>query len=481
MKKILFFLLLLTFSHRLIFSLQDVENYVQQAPFVVIIPSWQRFNRDISFLMKKFYDKNFTQTKQDLTLQSKSSFGIDIFEDKELERVGIDISKPLVYSHFSNDVGYLLIPVKSQRTFSKYAEKNLSQLNYKFFGDFVAISKEKSLLNNLSAGEKLTGNKAFQIVQKKLDFKWNKYLIWIESKFLSDITSSSGVTLNINIPYGFSCFSPEVSDTALIINGYSGTLSDEQKRFLSSIKEFEAKEKLNFMDYLLPSPAVIMVMNMNIPVLYRYYQFIDKVDILGIKGFSKQLEEKYNVNIEKDIIFNGDGRVRFAIDKFDYQNNEYLVYGVYGLRDPVKAKILIDNLNNAIIKNGEKVYSFEVFTYPFFRYPASNYSVYYGIIENDLIFATDKTQLTNILQKLFKKEGGALEKYPEMLATANSKLNTGAFFYIDMQSFMGNIKGGDIQLNKDFFVNIRDATISLIPDNETGYGWEAKIQLFWNK
>ncbi len=480
MRKFAFFLFLFLGIKNFIFSQQVVESYIQQSPFVIIIPSWQLFNKDLFFLMKKFYDKNFTQTKEELILQSKSSFGIDIFNNKELEKVGVDITKPVVYSHLSNDTGYLLIPVRSQKLFSKYINKNLPQLTYKFFGDFVAISKDQSILNNLSGEKKLIENLAFKIAQKRLDFKWNKYLLWIESKFLGEITSSSGVTLNLNIPYGFSCFTFEVSDISFFIRGYSGLLSDEQKRFLSSLKEFDASEKLNFMDYILPFPALIMIMNLNIPVLYRYYQYIDKVDILGIKTFAKQLEEKYNVNIEKDLIFNGDGRIRLAIDKFDYPNNQYLLYGIFGLKNPLNTRAFIDKLNQSFIKKGEKIYSFEIFTYPFYRYPASNYSIFYGIVENDLVFATDKSQLTNILQKLFRKESGSLEKYPPIFSEANTKLFPGAFLYIDMQSFLGNIKG-DIQLNKDFFVNIRDATLSCVPETETGYGWDIQFELFWNK
>lgn len=477
MKNLRIFIFILIFN--LSFA-ESITNYLNDAPFVLYAPSWKTLNNDVMFLMKKFYDKNFTQIKAELEAQSKANFGINIFNDKELDKIGINISKPLAYVHYSNDIGYILIPVKSQKTLSSYLNKNMKDFNYKFFGDYVAIGSNKKLLNDLLKEKKLLKNDAFNFSLKKLNYKWDKHFLWVDSTFISDVTKSKGVTENINVPYGFTFVAYDVNNTRANLNLYMGLLSDDQKRFLASLKQFNATEKINFMDYIPQNPSVVLVANMNMALLYKYYQFLDKVDILGIRAFANSIEEKYKVSIEKDIFFNGDGRLRLIFDSFDQKDNKLSVYGIFGLNNVANAKNFINNLNAAILKNNEKVYSFEMFTYPFYRYPVGSYSVFYGIIENDLVFSTDRDKLTNIVQKIFRKEGGYLENAPEIIKNSTSTLKPGANIYIDIQNLLANLRG-ELQLNPSFFVNLKDITLSSTPDDENGYGWNVDLNLYWVK
>ncbi|MCX7820253.1 MAG: hypothetical protein N2258_01085, partial [Brevinematales bacterium] len=300
----------------------------------------------------------------------------------------------------------------------------------------------------------------------------------VDSVFISDVTKSKGVTENINVPYGFTFMVYDINNIRANLNLYMGLLSDEQKRFLASLKQFNAFEKINFMDYIPKNPSTVLVLNLNVALLYRYYQFLDKIDILGLRAFANSMEEKYKVSIEKDIFFNGDGRLRLVFDSFDQTSNKLSVYGVYGLNNVENAKNFVNNLNSAILKNGEKVYSFEMFTYPFYRYPVGSYSVYYGIIENDLIFSTDRDKLTNIVQKIFRKEGGYLEVAPQVIKESVSQLKAGTHVYVDIQALLANLRG-ELQLNPSFFVNLKEITLSSVPDDENGYGWNIDANLFW--
>ncbi|MCX7821362.1 MAG: hypothetical protein N2258_06775, partial [Brevinematales bacterium] len=184
MRNLKIFLFLFIFN--LVFS-ESITNYMNDAPLVIYAPSWKILNNDVMFLMKKFYDKNFTQIKAELEAQSKENFGINIFNDKDLEKIGINVSKPLAYSHYSNNVGYILLPVKSQKTLSSYLNKNMKDFNYKFFGDYVAIGSDKKLLNDLLKEKKIFKNDAFNFSIKKLNYKWDKYFVWVDSVFISDV------------------------------------------------------------------------------------------------------------------------------------------------------------------------------------------------------------------------------------------------------------------------------------------------------
>jgi hypothetical protein len=477
--RLIFCFLLLTATYA--FSDDEVKNYVRECNLLICFSSMENFNSDFTNLLKRIYDKNYYQIINEYSLQSRSSVGIDIFNNKELTAAGIDIKKPVVYVHISNESGYLLIPVSSKKTIKSFIDRNLSSLSYVFLGNYLALSKNNELLSSISKEKKLIEIEAFNIASKKLDFKWNNYFVWFNGSYLSEITSSGGVTLNINLPYSFTGLNLNFTKGKIELKGYSGIISDEQVRFINSIKTFNAKEKLNFIDYGISTPAFIVVLNLNIPLLYRYIQYLDKLDILGLKSFTAEIKTKYKLDFEKDFIFNGDGRIRIVAESIDTSKNYYVVYGCYGLYDVGVAKNFIDNLNQAIIKSGEKVYSFEMFTYPFYRYSTKNLSIYYGIIENDLIFSTDKDVLTNVVSRLFKKEGGQLEKYPSYLMIANTNLNPGVFGYIDVQSFLAEVKG-NFQLEKGFFVDLKEGYLIVTPDSEgKPYGWNYKLEIFWNK
>lgn len=475
-KAVIFFFFLTSFA----FS-TEVENYICNAPLVVALPSMEVFNKDFELLLKRFYGKNHLQVMQEYSLQVKSSIGINIFDNSSLEKIGIDVTKPVVFVHISNETGYLLIPVTSNTKLKNFMDKQFgNSLNYKFLKSYVAISKDTALLKKIGGKDNILTNSAFNLSKNKLNFKWKDYFVWVEGKYISEITSSQGITFNIKLPYSFSALSFGFSDYKLILNGYSGIISKDQEDYIKRIRFFNAREKINLLDYIDKHPAVVMVMNLNFLLLYDYLKTIDTVDILGLKSFSSEMKDVYNIDFEKELLSNADGRFRMVVNSFDLNKNYYVVYGTLGIMDKMVAERFINNLNQAIIRKGEKVYSFEMFTRPFYRCSFSKFSLYYGLVENDLIFSTDKDVLTNVVIRMFKKEGGELTNYPPFISNANLHLDPGVFSYVDVQSFLSEVKA-EVQLQREFFMDLKEINLLMRPDSDDHpSGWNYTIEVIWN-
>ncbi len=281
MKRLLI-LLLLIFQFQLFYS-SEIQKYIRSCEFMIYVPSVESLINTTKSLMKRFYSKNYDQMLLQMSADSRSSYGIDVFDLKSLEKAGVDIKSPLSFVHISNDTGYLLIPVKSKKELGVFIKNNLKDsVPYQFFGNYVAFSENKSALSFI-AGESLENNEGFQISAKKLGFNWDRNFVWMESKYLSGVSSSIGVTANIKLPYGFTALIIDPAEQNISVKCYAGIISSNQTLYMQNLRDVAASEKYNMLDYTWGNPALVGQIYMNMPMLYKYYNYIDSINILGIK------------------------------------------------------------------------------------------------------------------------------------------------------------------------------------------------------
>ena len=310
----------------------EIEKYIIPGSFIIFFPSTENLIDSSMSLLKRFYSHNYEQMMLQMSSDSKNSYGIDIFDLKSLEKAGIELKNPLCFVHISNDTGYMLVPVKSKNDITAFIKSNIkTKVPFRFFGNYIALSKDKSVFD-LIARDSIDKNTGFLISAKKLSFDWNKIFIWMESTYLSSASSSIGVTANLKLPYGFTAFTVNITDQKVSVRSYGGIIPLNQKLYLQNINNISIQEKYDLLDFMEGNPALAGQVYINIPLLYKYYSFIDSINILGIKGFVNELHDKYRVNIERDLIDNTDGRIKLVINKFDTENNEYVLYGSIGIQ-----------------------------------------------------------------------------------------------------------------------------------------------------
>jgi len=469
-----FLILFVQFSYA---ASSGIEGYIESGELIFYAPSIEELIATTRSLMKRFYSRNYEQMILQVSADSKSSYGIDVLDLNTLEKIGLNTKAPLSFVHISNNTGYLLLPVRNKKGIEKFIKNNLeNKVPYRFFDNYVAFSEDKKLLNNI--GKNLLGNnKGFALSRKKLNFDWDKFFVWIESSYLSGISSSIGVTSNIKLPYGFSAFAINFKPQNISIKLYSAIISSNQLLYMQSLKNVSASEKFDILDYVEGNPALVGNVYLNMPMLYKYFSYIDSINILGIKGLFNELKQKYKVNVENDLINNSDGRLKIVIDRYDSVQNQYRIYGSIGVKDPNTAGMFVESLKNAFFQVDGKLYSFDLFTKPFYHYKGSNYSIYYGVIENDLLFSTDKDLLTNLVVSVFENRGGRLEKMPDFFKNAIREKSKGYFLTIDLQSLFNNVKTG-IQIDREFLIGVQNVYIYGFPDTEeNAYGWNNFVDI----
>lgn len=471
---IIFFVSFIQFSYT--FS-SKIESYIESGELILYAPSIEDLIANTKSIIKRFYSRNYEQMLLQISAESRSSYGIDILDLNALGKIGLNTKAPLCFVHVSNNAGYMLLPVKEKKGIEKFIRNTLrNEVPYRFFDNYVAFSEEKKLLNNI--GKNLLGkNKGFALSRKKLKFDWDKFFVWVESSYLSSISSSTGVTSNMKLPYGFSAFTIDFKSQNILVKIYSAIISTNQLLYMQSLKNVSASEKFDILDYVGGNPAIVGNVYLNMMTLYKYYSYIDSINILGIKGLFAELRQKYKINVERDLINNSDGRLKILIDRYDSVQNQYKIYGSIGVKDSHTARMFVDSLKNAFFQEDGKLYSFDLFTKPFYHYKGSNYSLYYGVIENDLLFSTDKDLLTNLVVNVFENKGGTLEKMPDFFKKAVKEKAKGYFFTIDLQSLFNNVKTG-IQLDKDFLIGVQSIYLYGFPDvEENAYGWNNFVDI----
>ncbi len=467
---------------QMVFSSVEIEKYINQCEFMLYSPSLENVINTSKSLLKRFYGKNYDQKVAQISSDSKSLYGIDIFDLKNLVSSGLDIKNPVSYVHVSNKSGYLLIPVTSKKIVENYVKNNLSEsMFYKFIGNYICLSENKQLVDGIEQTAMLEKNEGFTISSGKLNFNWDKNFVWVESRYLSSVSASLGVSSNFKIPYGFTALTLDFLEKSISLKSYSGILSEDQNQFIRNMRNVAANEKNNLVNYIWGNPAVIGNFYLNIPAVYKYYNYIDTINILGIKGFISELQEKYKINVEKDLISNSDGRLKIIVDKFDAVNNDYVLYGSMGIKSIETANSFMDSLKSVITQNENKLYSFELFSKPFYHYKSTNYSVYYGVVENDLIFSTDKDILIKLVKNIYENKSGYMGNMPPFFRDSITDKKIGYFIVIDAQSFFNNVKTG-IEISKDFLIGVKEIHIYGNPDlDDKPYGWNTSIDMiFYN-
>ncbi len=456
----------------------EIRNYISQCEFMLFSPSLENIITTSKSVLKRFYGRNYNEMLEKISTDSKSLYGLDILDLKNLESAGINIKLPIAYVHISNQTGYLLIPIISKKIIENFIKKTLSEpMPYKFMGNYICLSEKNTALDILENTNRLAQNEGYNLASQKLNFAWDRNFAWIESRYLSDVSSSLGVSSNIKIPYGFTALILDYQESKISVKTYSGIIDPKQTDYIINMRNVSASEKYNIFDYIWGSPAIIANIYLNVPMAYKYYNYIDTINILGIKGFVAEMLQKYNINIERDLINNTDGRLKMVVDKFDTIQNDYLVYGSLGIKDTSVAGSFMDSVKTAILQTDGKLYSFEMFTKPFYHYQSTNYSIYYGVIENEFVFSTDKDSLVQLVKNLYENKGGYAAKLPEFFRLSINDKKLGYFISIDIQSLFSNIKTS-VEINKDFLVGIKEIDIYGNPDLDgTPYGWNTTIDI----
>jgi len=480
-KKICFVILFIFFGLSLFYANnKEIINYITSCELLIYLDSFSNSLEIANQLLKRFYGNNYEQMCAQISEQSKITYGVDILNKKYIELIGIDINKPLAYVHIKENSGYLLLPISSKKSIQQFIKNNYGDnLSYKFIGDYLAISENTQ--NIILNSNLIIENEGFKLAIQKLEFSWNKPFIWIESKYLTDLSSSVGITQNLNVPYGFTAILLNYEKSKIQSKIYVALISENQRNFVLNMKNVNFNEKFNLLDFIEGNPIFVGYLFLNVPLLYKYYMYIDKMDIFGIKNLITELWQNYKINVERDFINNCDGRVKLVVNSFDTIHNKYSIYGSIGIINKDIAKSFIDTTRNIITNKDISLSSFELFTIPFYYYPTSNFTLYYGLVENDFVFSTEKDVLINVVKNIFENKGGSLENLPFYFKKAFENNETGYFATIDINSFFTSFKT-DFLINRDIFIGIKNINIYGYPDkDENPYGWNTTIDINFYK
>ena len=459
------------------------SDSVAKADLVIYFPSFKAFNITADFVMQRFYGKNTTQMKLQYGLQSKDSFGLDIFDEKDLTAQGIDINAPLAYVHISNDCGYFAVTVSASNKAAAFVKSKLGdQASARFAGKVLIVTEKRNGAMNIKTP--LASLQGFKVAAARLNFNWDKPFVWIDSRYVGEASAMLGAALDPNANFGFTALTLDISQKMVKINTYSGMIDPKQAELIRQIKSVSDSGKFDILDFGWGTPAVVGNINLNLAQLYKYYLFIDRQNVLGMRGLSQELQVNYKVNMEQGFIQNTDGRLKLVVSDFDTKNNKYNLYGIFGVKSEPVAKGFIESIKTAVLSAGIKLTSFELFTYPFYHYKSTNYSIFFGLIDNDFFFATDKETLVKLVKNVFENKSGFLATMPVFFSDACKTKKVGYSMVIDVQSYFNNVKADGFQVNQDFFTGIQSVYIYGNPDTVTdeAYGWNTTIEInFYRK
>ncbi len=347
---------------------------------------------------------------------------------------------------------------------------------YKFVDSYAILSE------NLSAPvanrTNITFNQAFKIAAAKLSFNWTKPFVWIESSYLSSAAGAQSVTRNIQIPYGFTALTLDFQPASIKVRAYSGLLSDSQRQFIHNIRVVEGWGSFDLLDYVKGTPVALTYVRMNIPMVYKYIRQVDQIGILGVNQLVSDLWNKYHVNVERDLINNADGRFNLVIDKIDQPNKDYIIYGSIGMRDTTLAKAFVESLKTAMVSSGSPLNAFDIFTIPFYHYQSNNLSFYYGLVERDFVFCTDKDTLVKLVKDIYEEHSGSLAQMPGFFQSSITNRTVGYNASIDVQSFLSQVRLSSIDIRSEFLIGIKNIYIYGAPESGAdSYGWARTVEI----
>ncbi|NPV00925.1 MAG: hypothetical protein HPY53_06060 [Brevinematales bacterium] len=480
MKKLLIALCLLIPAA--VFPADGMENHIVKSELVIYFPTFKSLHDTVKSLMKRFYGKNYPQMEKQYSLNSESSLGVDILSEKSLDSVGVDINGPIAYVHIASNVGYILVTLKSEAKFKAYVKTILKDtVPYAIAGKYAILSETPKVMPDMKT-PLLIADEGFKLSAERLQFKWEKPFVWIDSKYLSAISGSSMVSSKVQLPYGFTAGTIDFAADKIKLNLYSALLTDKQTDFIKKISVADGKGKFDILDYGWGNPVLVGNVYMNFAELYRYYLAIDQLNVLGLKGVAAELMKKYSISIEKDLIANSDGRFKLVILKYDDLKKQYLIYGSLGIKDPALTAAFMQNLKSVILKTGQKLYSFEIFTHPFYHYQSDNFSIFYGQIEKDFFFSTDKDLLVALVRNVFDNKNGYYKNLPDFFSKASVQNKIGYYFTVDVQSLFSSVNSGGFTLTSDFLTGIKDIYVYGNPDmGEKPYGWNTTVEINFYK
>lgn len=476
---IVFFLFLIIACTGKVFGAPEIARYIPTSSLMVYAPSFTELVRVSRSLMQRFYGNNFLQMETQFRTDFKTGYGVDVFDLKALEAAGFSVSQPLAYVHIGPDSGFLLLPAANIKKAEAFIKANWGgQTPYRVMGGYIALSESASNITAIT--NLLEKDKSFELTALKTGFKWDTFYVWTESRYFSEISQAVGVTAGMNLPKGFTAAALTFNNTGISARVFAGAWSEEQTRYISLIRNVTSAEKFYTLDHIQGYPALTARLFMNVPMAYKFLLSVDRLNMLGISGFVAELWQKYRLNVERDIIYNSDGRVNLVVDTLDETNRQYKIYGSMGVLNLELAAAFVSSLRTAVEKSGGKLYSFDLFTSPFYHYKSSNYSIYYGLVQNEIFFSTDKDTLVALVKDIFESRNGALSNYPPFLRSAVSNSEKGLFLTLDVQGFFANVKSAGITLDRNVFVGVKDINVLAVPDTTGGAGgWNIRLDILY--
>ncbi|URA11297.1 hypothetical protein [Thermospira aquatica] len=457
------------------FASSSLEPILASGELVIVVPSHGYLVNSLRFLYSHFYGANFTQKWAELSAQSKAGYGVDVLDPGSLASIGIQTNAPMAFVHVEADRGYLALPLANQKTFEVYLKKNLPQTAFRFVSNYVLLSQNEGVFAALS--NRLLKTDAFVMSEAKLPGLWSNGWIWFESRYLSSITRGTGVSDRVNLPLGFGLVNVIFSQKSLLLRMYTAAIDKSQQELLYQLQRFENNPRFQVLDFVRGNPLLLGQVSLNISQLYRYYRAVDKLDILGIGQMVVSLRRDYGVDMERDLIHNSEGRLVLIVDR--YQNNQFLYYGSIGIKNTTLAKNLMESLKNMVLQKGDQLYAFEVFTIPFYHYKMTNSSFYFGLVDNEFFFASDKDLLVQCIKDIYEKKSGN----PQPPFFMNPKQRTGMQLKVDVQTLLASFaQDSGIRLAREFFVGMESIEMESYPDTTTpAYGWSTEVRLNFYK
>jgi len=458
-----------------LWAASPVEPVLARGEMAIVVPSHGYLISGLRFLYSHFYGANFKQKWAELSSQSLATYGVDILDGKSLAGIGIHTNMPMAFVHVSLNAGYLALPVANKKTLEAYLKKYLPSTPFRFVSNYILLSQSEAVFASLS--NQLTASRDFQIAREKLPDLWNEGWIWYESRYLSSITRGTGVSEKVNLPAGFGVIRVSFASKSLTLQAYTAALDQKQQEFLYQLQQFDNSPRFDTLAYVRNNPLLRARLSLNLSLLYRYYRAVDKLDIMGIAELLTSLKRDYGVDIERDLIHNSEGRFSLVVDRFS--NTQVLYYGSLGVKNPILARNLMESLKNMVLQKKESLYAFEVFTLPFYHYRMTNGSLYFGVVDNEFFFASDKELLVQCIKDIYEKKSGI----PQPDFFLKPRQRSGIQATVDIQTLLATLpQDNGIRLAREFFIGMEKIEIESYPDTTMpAYGWTTDIRVVFYK
>lgn len=474
--KLLHAMLLLSIFTTGLYSASFAER-MGQGSLILYAPSFEYFQEHSSSLMQRFYGPNYLQMIGEIRLQSKQRYGVDIYAREELSGIGIAPDKPLAFIHTGRESGYLMLSISDEKKFSAFLSNQYPRGLYSVVDKGVAwLSARPEALS--SRTNLLSGQPALSQALNRTAYRWDRFMVWLDSRYLEEVSSARGVTEHLPAAPGGTLIILDLVDKGLDIRAYTLSLRSESLKYMRALGNSGGKGKFDLLDFGWGNPAILLHTRLNLLGLYRYITDLDHLQILGFSPVVKRWKDEYQVDVEGDFLANTDGRVKLVVRQFDPQNRKYDLYGSVGIKSRAQAQAFQESLKQAILKSGARLFSFEIFTNPIYRYQWGGLDLYFGLIEQDFFIATDKESLVQAVKNIFEDKSGYLDSLPPALGDYSRGNKEGIFLYIDVPGLLGEVRPAGIKFNQDLMTGMQDIQVEMLPDQgDLPYGWTTRLKI----